>query len=392
VTRAALPPLLVALALRLFLVFALDADVADVARYGRVARHLLDESWNPYSIERLYPYPPPWAAVEAAALWLAREGVLSFAVNVKLPVVAADLGLVALLARAAAGGFGSPLAAWLYALHPVSLLIGGAHGQFDAIPVGLLLLAVLLAERGRVSASALALGAGIATKSFPVLALPFLAFAGGASWRGALRYAAIALAPGALLLIPFAVADAAALRRELFGYAGIADFGWAGVARGLDWLASGTLPRSEARFWPVAALVSKLAFLGGWAALVFAVRARRLELPPRRAVLALLLAFAVLYGLQSAQYLLWVVPFGLLRPDKAAAAYAAAASVGLVGFYLFLAPGVLAPGPLEAHALALAGGAWLLGAAATLVVCAVWLVWVLREAVPPSLRPDPRGV
>jgi len=386
VTRAALRPLLIALALRLLAVFAFDADVADVARYGRVARHLLDESWNPYSIERLYPYPPPWAAVEAAALWLAREGVLSFAINVKLPVVAADLGIVALLARAAAGGLASPLAAWLYALHPVSILIGGAHGQFDAIPVGLLLLSVLLAERGRADASALALGAGIATKSFPVLALPFLAFAGGATWRSALRYAAIALAPGALLLIPFAVADAAALRRELFGYGGIADFGWTGVARGIDWLASGSLARSEARFWPVAALVSKLAFLGAWAALVLAVRDRRLELPPRRAVLALLLTFAVLYGLQSAQYLLWVVPFGLLRPDKAAGVHAAAASVGLVGFYLFLAPGVLAPG-LEAQALTLAGGAWLLGAAATLLVCAVWLVSVLREGRLAYLHP-----
>ena len=391
-TRAALWPLLVALALRLAAVFTSDAVVADVARYERVARHLLDESWNPYSTERLYPYPPPWAGVEAAALRLAREGVGSFAVNVKLPVVAADLGVVALLARAAAGGLASPLAAWLYALHPVSLLIGGAHGQFDSIPLAFLLLAVLLAERGRARASALALGAGIATKSFPVLALPFLAFAGGASWRAALRYAAIALAPGALLLIPFAVADAPALRRELFGYGGIADFGWAAVARGLDWLASGALPRSEARFWPAAALVSRLAFLGAWAALALAVRARRLELPPRRAVLALFLAFAVLYGLQSAQYLLWVVPFALLHPGKAAAVHAAAASVGLVGFYFFLAPGVLAPGPLEGHALTLAGGAWLLGAAATLVVCAVWLGSVLRESIPPSLRSEPRGV
>jgi hypothetical protein len=188
------------------------------------------------------------------------------------------------------------------------------------------------------------------------------------------------------------VADAAALQRELFGYGGIADFGWTGVARGLDWLTSGALPRSEARFWPIAALVSKLAFLGAWAALALAVRARRLGLPPRRAVLALLLAFAVLYGLQSAQYLLWVVPFGLLRPGKAAAVHAAAATVGLVGFYFFLAPGVLAQGPLEAHALMLAGGAWLLGAAATLVVSAVWLGCVLRESYLPSLRADPRGV
>ena len=64
-TRAALLPMLAALALRLAAVVAFDDSVADVARYERVARHLLDASWNPYATERLYPYPPPWAAVEA---------------------------------------------------------------------------------------------------------------------------------------------------------------------------------------------------------------------------------------------------------------------------------------------------------------------------------------
>jgi len=302
-------------------------------------------------------------------------------------VIAADTGIVALVGRAAGWGLAAPLAAWLYALHPVSLLVSGAHGQFDAIPLGFLLLAVLLAERGRADASALALGAGIAAKSFPILALPFLALAAApGAWRAAARYAVLALAPGALLLLPFALADAQALRRELIGYGGIADFGWAGVVRGVEWLASGVLPRSEARFWPVAAPVSRLVFLAGWAALATACARRRLELAPRRAVLAVLLSFAVLYGLQSAQYLLWVVPFALLRPGRAAALHAAAASLGLLGFYLLLAPGVLRSAPLDAGARALAGGAWLLGAAATLLVCAVWLAQLVRDSASASLH------
>ena len=80
---------------------ATDRVVADVERYERVARHLLDVSWNPYETKRLYPYPPPWAAVEAGAEWLARRGAGSFAVDVKLPVLAADLA-----DRGAAGGRG----------------------------------------------------------------------------------------------------------------------------------------------------------------------------------------------------------------------------------------------------------------------------------------------
>jgi hypothetical protein len=379
-TRTALAPLAVALVLRAAVMLACDGVVADVERYQKVGRHLLDVSWNPYETQRLYPYPPPWAAVEAGALWLERHGIGRFAVNVKLPVLLADLAMVAVFAQASALGMASSGAAWLYAFHPVSLLIGSAHGQFDAIPLVFLLAAVLLLERGRRDASALALAAGIASKSFPVLALPFLALAGGASAQAAVRYAVLALAPGAVMLAPFAAIDPVALRRELFGYGGIADFGWTGVLRGAEWLATGVLPRSEARFWPTAAAMSRELFLLAWAALVVAVGARRLKLPARRAVLLVLLAFSFCYGLQSAQYLLWVVPLALLRPDPAVAAHAAAASAALLGFYVFLAPGVLWPATLGGDSLGIAGRVWLFGSATTLAVVAAWLGGVLREA------------
>ena len=382
--KRALAPLAAALVLRLGVVLACDRVVADVERYQKVARHLLDVSWSPYATQRLYPYPPPWAAVEAGSEWLARHGVGRFAVNVKLPVLAADLAIVALLAHAAALGAAAPVAAWLYAVHPVSVLVGGAHGQFDAIPLAFLLAAVLLVERGRRDASALALAAGIATKSFPVLALPLLALSGGASARSFVRYALLALVPGALLLLPFAALDPEALRRELFGYGGIADFGWTGVMRGAEWMATGVLPRSEARFWPLAATVSRELFLVAWAALVLAFATGRLRLPVRRAVLLVLLAFTVLYGLQSAQYLLWLVPLALLRPDPAVAAHAAAASAGLVGFYAFLAPGVLWPAGIAADTLGVAGKLWLFGSATTLAVSVAWLGALLLETRTPS--------
>jgi hypothetical protein len=373
-----LGPVLLALGLRLAAVLACDRVVGDVARFEREARHLLDVSWNPYETKRLHPYPPPWAAAEAGALWLARRGAGSFAVNLRLPVLTADLLLVALLAAAARSGRASPLAPWLYAAHPVSLLVGGVHGQFDAIPLLFLLLAVEALARGRRDGSALALSAAIAAKSFPVLALPFLALDGRASLRSAARYALLALAPGALLLLPFVIADPGAVRRELFAYGGIADFGWAGVLRGASWLATGALPRSEARSWPVASLVSKALFLAAWAALFLAVRKGRLRLGAERAVLAVLLAFSTLYGLQSAQYLLWAVPLGLLWPGRAAALHAAAATAALVGFYLFLAPGVLWPAPLEDTAARRAGLLWVAGTLATLAASAAWLRAALR--------------
>jgi hypothetical protein len=125
--------------------------------------------------------------------------------------------------------------------------------------------------------------------------------------------------------------------------------------------------------------VSRELFLVAWAAFVLAFATGRLRLPVRRAVLLVLLAFTVLYGLQSAQYLLWLVPLALLRPDPAVAAHAAAASAGLVGFYAFLAPGVLWPASIGVDALGVAGKLWLFGSATTLAVSVAWVGAVLLE-------------
>jgi hypothetical protein len=339
----------------------------------------LDVSWNPYETKRLYPYPPPWAAVEAASGWASRRGILPFAVAVKLPVVAADLLIVAALGAMVTSGRASPLAPWLYAAHPVSLLVGSAHGQFDAIPLLLVLVAVRYLDRGRRDASALALALAIATKSFPVLLLPFLAWGRGSSARSALRYAGLALAPGALLLAPFAVRDAPALVRELFGYSGIADFGWAALARGGEWLATGALSRSEARYWPLAAALSKALFLAAWLALAVAFRTGRLRMSAAAASLLAILVFVTLYGLLSAQYLLWPVPLALVRPGRHATVYAAAATAGLVGFYLFLAPGVLLAEGLRAETLEWAGRLWVAGTAAVLLAGLASSAALLRE-------------
>jgi hypothetical protein len=128
----------------------------------------------------------------------------------------------------------------------------------------------------------------------------------------------------------------------------------------------------------VASAASKALFLAAWTGLVVAVRAGRLRLAAARASQAAMLAFLTLYGLQSAQYLLWVVPLGLLWPGRASAVYAAAATTGLLGFYLFLAPGVLVEAPLVGGAAGAAGRLWLFGAATTLAASAGWLVALAR--------------
>ena len=395
--KGAWPPALAALAIRVIAIALSDRVVADVLRYHKIAAHVLDVSWNPYLAPRLYPYPPVWIVFEAAAEWLARATGLPFAVLVKLPVLAAEVTIVVALARLAgprlaakAGGRGTgamalapAAAAWIYALHPVAIVVGAVHGQFDSLPLLAILAAVVAFERGRTDASALALAAGIALKSFPVLLLPV--FLIRLETKARARFAVLACVPVGLLLLPFVIGDATAVARELAGYGGVADFGWIGAWRGWRWLMGDGLARGEARTWGALITATKAVFLLGYAAVL--VRTARRE--TAAAALAVLVAFQALYGALSAQYLLWVVPLAVaVAPRRWIAAHAAAATVGLAGFYLFLAPGVLAPEGADVLSREAAGTLWVAGTTACVAVAAAWLVSLLRSPGPaPASEP-----
>jgi hypothetical protein len=381
------PPAVMAAALLIRVAAALLSDrvVADVLRYHKVASHVLDVSWNPYLAPRLYPYPAAWIWIEVAAEWLARHAGLPFALAVKIPVVFADAALAGLLAgwvrdRRAAGLEGAAAwAGWAYALHPVAVLVSGFHGQFDAAALLALLYALRTLERGHSDRSALALAAGIALKSFPVLVLPFLLlFLPDA--RARVRYVLLAVVPVLLLLAPFALADPAALRRELLAYAGVADFGWIGALRAVRAAISGHLLRAGAEQWGALIPVSKLAFVLAAGALWWATAVRWLRWGREASALGVLLAFQVFYGALSAQYLLWPVPLALLLGERLTALHAAAATVALVGFYVLLAPGVLTPAEVPLMPAAVAQALWVGGTTLVWLVSAAWLIGLVRRA------------
>jgi hypothetical protein len=387
VSRRLGPVLAAALLVRLLPILAADRTVADVLRYEKAARHVLDVSWNPYLAPRLYPYPPLWIWIEAASEWVARATGASFAVVVKLPVLLADLGIVLILAgwshaRWAPDERVAQRAAWLFALHPVSILVTSFHGQFDSVMLFFVLWSLRFQQSNRFDASALSLSGAIATKSFPVLLLPLFLMAPGRS--RVLRYVVLATLPVVLLLVPYALADIGALTRELLAYGGVADFGWIGAWRAGRWLATGALARSEAAHWPASIPAAKALFLAVYLAGVWAFATRRLRWTLPQAALATFLAFLTFYGAISAQYLLWPIPLGALLPGLWFALYSVTATAALVGFYLYLAPGVLTaggPGPLGPHA---AGVLWACGAVAVLVAGAAWLADLVRRGRAPA--------
>ena len=191
-----------------------DRVVADVLRYRKVADHVLDVSWNPYQAPRLYPYPPLWVWFEAAA-----DGSRASRPVLRGAGEAARAGRGraswSLLARWGASAARPPLVG--VALRPAS----GGHAD-RRVPRAVRLpgparAALRPARRSSAAArrSALALAAGIALKSFPMLLLPFALLASPARAR------ACGSRPGpvpvALLLLPFAVADRGALSASCFG-------------------------------------------------------------------------------------------------------------------------------------------------------------------------------
>ena len=369
-----------ALAVRAIAALVSDRVVADVLRYRKVAAHVLDVSWNPYLAPRLYPYPAVWVWVEAAAEWLARHGGVSFALAVKAPVVLADAVLAGLLVSwGRERGALAPRWAWAYALHPVAVLVVGFHGQFDSVALLALVGALRCLDRGRLDRSALALAAGIALKSFPVLVLPFaLLFVPGGA-RARLRYAILATVPVALVLLPFAIADRAALMRELFAYGGVPDFGWIGAVRAVRGVTLGHIARASDVQWAPLLTASKLLVLAAAAALWLAVARGWVRWRLEASALAVLLAFQVFYGAQSAQYLLWPVPLGVLLGERFVTPHAVAATLALVGFYVLLAPGVLTPADLPLLGPASAEKLWMGGTAALWLVGAAWTADLVRR-------------
>jgi dolichyl-phosphate-mannose-protein mannosyltransferase len=159
-------------------------------------------------------YPPPWPLLLGGIYRVTYALVPNLALYnaaIKLPVIAADVGL-AYLAGAALQNLGAAPSvvrrAWIALLfNPFLLFVGAAWGQIDAIVALFALAAMLLvaAERRDLSAVVLALAVCVKPTAAPLL-LAVLLFLGAGSVRRALRYAAVFLA-GAFVfyVLPFLV-------------------------------------------------------------------------------------------------------------------------------------------------------------------------------------------
>jgi hypothetical protein len=201
----------------------------------------------------------------------------------------------------------------VYAFNPVTVLVAAYHGQFDSIPMLLILLAwwvYTLPCVGyrwtKIGASALLLGLAILNKSWPVLFLPLM-LTHLPRWRERLVYGCVVtliplLGVGVYgLWIPSSAAQVIAT--ALSYNHGVGAGGYAFFVR---WLyEADLLPRdwfvgfvTYARWLTVAAL---LVVFWRWAR----------QPPPLTGMLVMLLTFFALGHAFATQYLAWLIPFAI---------------------------------------------------------------------------------
>ncbi|MSP11500.1 MAG: hypothetical protein EXR62_00950 [Chloroflexi bacterium] len=338
--------LLIALLIRLLPAFLLQSGAQyDLAAYEIVGRSL-DEGTSPYQLSDpyLYPYLPLHLYLEWGIWRLAQGTGLPFTALIKIPAIIADGAISLLIYRLAYCRSLSIPAAWRlalsYALNPTALVITAYHGQFDAIPLALLLGAWALvpvswrhigstSQPGQAQGAAptppllLGLGCGLilglatAEKTWPALWLLLFWFSAPGTalsapiWRNLVRPGAWArgllagfLLPLVLILLPF-WQDLPAVAGRVIGYTPLVGaWGIPGIAYALAYLAGGS----------GTAAAEIVAAGWRWIALIPLAAAGLLYRPwlpsqwPRAGLAFTLLLYVVAPGF-GVQYLIWALPF-----------------------------------------------------------------------------------
>lgn len=270
---------------------------------------------SPY-VGALAAWPPVWPFLAALAYRAESFLPISAHLAIKLWPIAADVAIALILFSWAAIGSTTRRAfrfALLWALNPISIYITAVHGNFDSLPSLALLLAVLFARwEGRGSLrSAVWLSAGIATKTWPLFALP--AFLSLRRFRASVWYAVVAIVPSAAMLFLLWLREPGAIVENVFRYRSIE--GWWGTTGLAALLSLQARSLSSVLFYGAMALTAAL-FLS--------------HRDPSRSVTALLLGFLAFAHGFGGQYLVWPVAVGLLVAPRVTMAYSVVAALTLM--------------------------------------------------------------
>jgi len=283
----------------------------DIDSYTLVADSVLsgqDVYTSPDAMDR-HPYLPFQMYWMAGSRWLADRTGIAYVRIVRLAPIFADVCIAVLIffylqrrtsdTEALRGGL-------LYALNPISIFVSAFHGQFDAIPLLFLLLAVVT-HGCSLSASALCLGLGVLNKSWPVLGLPSLVWR-LRSWRRRTVYLLLTCLVPVLGVLIYGIlfrAQLGAVVGKAVGYDwGVGAWGYTYLLR----LFGVLLPSADGPF-SFALRYGRFVTLAALA-LVWLLRARDEAVP--NSVLTVFVTFFACTHVLSIQYLVWLLPLAVI--------------------------------------------------------------------------------
>jgi hypothetical protein len=306
--------LIVALLVRLIPALILTRGAGyEMDMFERIGRSVL-AGQNIYFERLAYPYLPLQLYWFAAARSLTDAIGISFTFWLKLPSILADTAIVFLIYQAVRRTKTLELAlwsSWIYALNPVAILVPAFQGQFDAIPLFLMLAAWYVLEFYPSSLPMLMLssgmlGLGVLSKTWPALFLP-IALLRLPQWRLRAGYLSVAIAvPVAAVLFyewRFAGSWLVILRRATSAGA---ISGWWGYSSILNAIVE--ITGRGASLYATVVPVGKLVAVAGGLMTIWFTR-------QRSAVYALLLTVLVMFALVpnlGLQGLSWLIPLALL--------------------------------------------------------------------------------
>lgn len=321
----------------------LGADSTDILLYKQQAHPIL-KGLNIYSAtHKIFPYSPVSMFIPALCAKISFWLNIPFYIIMKIPAVLGDVftaGTVYLIFLKLV-----PKNAYfwglLYALNPISLLIGSFQGNMMSIPTLFMFLsyAVLLyGVKSNYRLSALLLGLAIGFRGFPVLLLPLFLVKLALPLRKRLEYLAYATIPTALSFVPFLLLDHMSVFKEVFAYSGRIDYGFVPILRGIFCIKEGILIYGPpANIHAALTNITKMLFFLIYLIIILGFRKKRLI----DSIIAIFLTFYFVYAGVASQYFLWILPFLFLTKDRLLKFYLIICSMAIITFYYLYHPQIL---------------------------------------------------
>ena len=292
--------------------FLVPTSNYDIDSYRLVGQHVVagEDVYTASDTDKRHPYLPFQMVWAGFSQLISERFHVAFESFVRLAPIFADVLISLLIYSVISRTTRQNTAFWaglLFTVNPLSIYVSAYHGQFDAVPLMLMLLAMIFAHKNEGGPSGFWLGFAVLTKSWPILAFPQIWSVFRERKHKFFFAVLVGLIPLTAVLVYVWLFDAhffTVIQRAVTYNSGIGVWGYTYLLRLLGLFWSDLQPVING-FFSVSRYFT-LALLGiTW---LFAARKQNLF----AGVLTLLVSFFAFTHAFAIQYLIWLLPFAII--------------------------------------------------------------------------------